>query len=114
MIPALRTLRGDVPVIMISGGSMGPRRAGDARDRDYLRIAAEMGAAQTLAKPFNTRELHHAGRRGSGRSQPLAPALKGFPGILLWPKCHSKRQSGTRIDAINRAARRTRQSPLAR
>ena len=57
LIPALRTLRGDVPVIMISGGSMRPLRAGDARNLDCLRIAAEMGAAQTLAKPFNTREL---------------------------------------------------------
>jgi CheY-like chemotaxis protein len=53
----LRAIRGDVPVIMISGGSMRPLRAGDARNLDYLQMAAEMGAAQTLAKPFNTREL---------------------------------------------------------
>jgi CheY-like chemotaxis protein len=53
----LRAISGDVPVIMISGGSMRPLRAGDARNLDYLRMATELGATQTLAKPFNTREL---------------------------------------------------------
>ena len=53
----LRTIAGEVPVIMISGGSMRPLRAGDARNLDYLQLAMELGATQTLAKPFNTREL---------------------------------------------------------
>lgn len=53
----LREIRGDVPVIVMSGGSMRPLRAGDARNLDYLQMAAELGAARTLAKPFNSREL---------------------------------------------------------
>ena len=41
----------------MSGGSMRPLRAGDPRNLDYLQMAADLGAAQTIAKPFNTREL---------------------------------------------------------
>ncbi|HZF34516.1 MAG TPA: response regulator [Candidatus Angelobacter sp.] len=53
----LRETRGDVPVIVTSGGSMRPLRAGEPRNPDYLQMATELGAAQTIAKPFNTREL---------------------------------------------------------
>lgn len=53
----LREINGDVPVIVMSGGSMRPLRAGDPRNLDYLQLATELGAAQTIAKPFNTREL---------------------------------------------------------
>ena len=53
----LRAISGDVPVIMISGGSMRPLRSGDARHIDYLRMATDLGATRTIAKPFNTREL---------------------------------------------------------
>lgn len=53
----LRETRGDVPVIVMSGGSMRPLRAGDPRNLDYLQLATDLGAAQTIAKPFNTREL---------------------------------------------------------
>jgi len=53
----LRTISGEVPVIMISGGSMRPLRVGDARNLDYLQMAMDLGASQTLAKPFNSREL---------------------------------------------------------
>lgn len=56
-LQALRAISGDVPVIMISGGSMRPLRAGDARNLDYLQMATDLGATGTLAKPFNTREL---------------------------------------------------------
>jgi CheY-like chemotaxis protein len=56
-LQALRAINGDVPVIMISGGSMRPLRAGDARNLDCLQMATELGAAGTLAKPFNTREF---------------------------------------------------------
>ena len=53
----LRAISDDVPVIMISGGSMRPLRAGDAPNLDYLRMATELGATEILGKPFNTREL---------------------------------------------------------
>ena len=53
----LRAISGDVPVIMISGGSMRPLRAGDARNLDYLQMATDLGATRTIAKPFNTRDL---------------------------------------------------------
>jgi CheY-like chemotaxis protein len=53
----LRAISGDVPVIMISGGSMRPLRADDAGNLDYLKMATELGATRTIAKPFNTREL---------------------------------------------------------
>jgi len=47
----LRETRGDVPVIVTSGGSMRPLRAGEPRNPDYLQMATELGAAQTIAKP---------------------------------------------------------------
>jgi CheY-like chemotaxis protein len=53
----LRAISGDVPVIMISGGSMRPLRADDAGNLDYLQMATALGATRTIAKPFNTREL---------------------------------------------------------
>jgi CheY-like chemotaxis protein len=53
----LRAISGDVPVIMISGGSMRPLRAGDAHNLDYLKMATDLGATRTIAKPFNTRDL---------------------------------------------------------
>ena len=49
-IAEIKALRGDVPVIAMSGGGrIGPT--------DYLETARYIGAAATLAKPFARSEL---------------------------------------------------------
>jgi two-component system, chemotaxis family, chemotaxis protein CheY len=59
-IATLRELRAictDLPIIMMSGGTPRPLRAGDPTDTDYLRMAKSLGATRTLMKPFDARKL---------------------------------------------------------
>jgi CheY-like chemotaxis protein len=50
VVRTLRTLRPEVPVVAISGGSA-------LFDQDYLKCAAVLGASATLAKPFRASKL---------------------------------------------------------
>jgi DNA-binding response OmpR family regulator len=53
---ALREQFPRTSIIVMSGGSR------SARSMDYLGVARELGAAKTLAKPFQSRELIDAVR----------------------------------------------------
>ena len=53
----LRQISRDLPIVMMSGGTPRPLRAGDPADTDYLRMAMSFGATRTIAKPFNARKL---------------------------------------------------------
>jgi len=53
----LRQVSGDVPVIMMSGGSPSSGRIGEAAFVDYLQIARLLGAAGTIPKPFRAAQL---------------------------------------------------------
>jgi len=62
-------------------------------------MATELGAAQTIAKPFNTRELTTLVAQVLAKASPLAVALTGWkpagPDLSLWRKCHSERLRGS-------------------
>ena len=59
VLRALRRMESRPPVIAISGGG----RSGSA---DYLEVAANLGANETLLKPFDIRELNAAIERVTG------------------------------------------------
>ena len=73
VLTAARRRNPDLPVLVISGG-FGPERTGTSGlGVDYLRMARQLGATRTLAKPFGRAELLQAvnaclAERGRDRS----------------------------------------------
>ncbi len=65
MILALRVTHPDTPVIAMSGGWNGGSQS-------YLRLAATLGASQTLAKPFDKASLLNAVESQIGKPQRLS------------------------------------------
>jgi CheY-like chemotaxis protein len=56
-LKGLRQVSKDLPIVIMSGGTPRPLHAGDPANTDYLRMARQLGATRTIAKPFRSRDL---------------------------------------------------------
>jgi CheY-like chemotaxis protein len=55
MLTALRKIKSDLPVIIMSGAP--PKALGQSAAVDYLEMAELLGATSTIAKPFRANQL---------------------------------------------------------
>ena len=78
MIREVRRHRPALPVIVISGGSLGgpALQATAVQSPDYLAMAVKLGAVRSIQKPFKPRDIAGAVRQclGRGASRPTGTA----------------------------------------